>query len=824
MQAVKFVVKLYDVPSDDGAITAFDSYGSMIFVGTDKGIVHKLSVEDQALQRPATAAADSDGSSIFTTLVRSYAVAEKEKKKISRLQHSRSQPMLFVLCGRKLMVMDSAKLTPIQQITESVGAFFVSTSPPGSKTGHLICAAEKYGRRMSVFTYDVAQGKNTRPILTQELQLPEPVQVVAEGNGMICVGLRREYSMLSLRDGDARGILALGNRDPLIAVGDGEVFLRLQQTVFSLPMKAMPTAGNALKRTMRFDLEPKCLAARHPFLFAFTESHCDVFSSYDDEVVERLPLQGCLFSTVIGSGESLYAASKTRVWMVRMHGLRHQLSDLVQRYKVDDAFHLLAFHSRVSSASLQAIEVDLHILAGFAHLYHCQPNAALQHINNHLDAREIILHCAELVPARPAALEALGADEQEYWSGWTARSVHNKHWRNIEEPWAEHFKSYPVVPPSQLLPAGGGGVPNSPAAGLVLRRAGVPHKSSSSLSTGNAAEEFRSVTDDLGNTGTPMTLEMYLQQCWTDFRDELTMYLRSKLAASHSHQRRAVEYALLQLYLRSGDRRSLFRLVRFGSALHLADCESLLRDCFEFRLLAMLLRRRGRAEDAEKIFQTKLDVAAYLSAHAVAPRSADEANSTRERGDLEAPLAWPAKIDAAVSAAFAAQVRWSPSGLEDLAQPLFSDDERDEVIFAVDSLSVEYLHELVRANPNVALVTDASGTSLISLACSLLDDSNGSFERVMTVVSYLVDAGCALDSRSRHGWTAIDVLRLVQGGKYFAFATAAILAQVDVRSVSDRLLANSAACRSATAAEQLRPAVGVDGLRVHGAWAGLWRQ
>ena len=811
MQAVKFVVKLYDVPPEDGAITAFDSYGNMLFVGTDKGIVHKLAVEDQHAAPHNNSSLDCDGSSIFTTLVRSEAVAEKEKKKISRLQHSRSQPLLFVLCAKKLIVMDSAKLVAIQQIAESVGAFFVSTSPVGSKTGHLVCAAEKYGRRMSIYHFDVAQGKNTRPILTQELQLPEPVQVLAEASGMLCVGLRREYSMLSLQDGDARGILALGNRDPLIAVGDGEVFLRLQQTVFSLPMKAMPTTGQALKRTMRFDVEPKCLAARHPFLFAFCDGHCDVFSQYDDEVVERLPLQGCLFSTVIGSGESLYAASKSRVWMIRMHGLRHQLSDLVSRYKVDDAFHLLAFHSRVST-SLQAIEVDLHIMTGFAHLYHCQPNSALQHINNHLDAREIISHVPELVPEKKIPLSE---DDVAYWAGWKVSSPHNRHWKDIEVPWTETYKSFAVVPPSQLAAAvgsSGNGPPMSPAA-LALRR----NKASSSLLPGKESvaggQEYRFVTDDEGGASIPMTLATYLACCWDNFRNELTMFLRSKLAASSGHQRRAVEYALLQLYLRSGDRRAMFRLVRYGCALHLNDCEQLLRDACEFRVLEILLRRRGLGDEAAKLFATKLDVSSYLKAHKVGAKI----------------LNVPKSIEAKITAALDGQRVWSAGTTNSsnsqtanespTSQPaMFTVDERDEAIFAVEALNVEYLHDLVRSNPNIVLATDDNGTSLIGLACSLVDETL--MDRVLSMVSYLIDSGSPLSTANVQGWTPIDIIRIAHGGRFFVFVASVIVSVLDVQKTTATFVESSAACRSVIGA---MPAIGVDGSRSMGSWCGSWK-
>jgi hypothetical protein len=249
----------------------------------------------------------------------------------------------------------------------------------------------------------------------------------------------------------------------------------------------------------------------------------------------------------------------------------------------------------------------------------------------------------------------------------------------------------------------------------------------------------------------------------------------------------------------------------------------------------LLLTRRGWTDNAEKIFQTKLDVAAYLVAHI--PRGSGQlspnvATSDRSRAGQRLASRWPAKVEERIEAAIASQAVWLPTPrpaddtLPVLSSatpcPLYSDDERDEALFAVDSLQVDYLHDLIRANPNVVHVTDASGTSLISLACSLIDDTGAAtLERVLTVVSLLLDSGCGLASRNRHNWTAVDVLKSVQGGKHFAMAAAAIVAQLEERRVCDRVIASTSACR-ACSAENLHPATGVDGARCFGAWSGLW--
>lgn len=203
--------------------------------------------------------------------------------------------------------------------------------------------------------------------------------------------------MLSLRDGDARSILALNNRAPLIALGDGEVFLRLQQNVFAVSMKSMPTAGNSVRRTIHLEYEPECIIFRHPFLFAFSQNCCDVFSLYDNEVVERLPLPGVLYGSKFGSGDTIYAASGNKLWMLRIHSLRSQLAGLIHRYQVSDAFHLLSYQKR-SSAQYAMIERDLNVMAAYAHLYHGNATEAMHHFAGLVDVRELLRHLPELCP------------------------------------------------------------------------------------------------------------------------------------------------------------------------------------------------------------------------------------------------------------------------------------------------------------------------------------------------------------------------------------------------------------------------------------------
>jgi hypothetical protein len=488
MQAVKFVVKLYDIPNDEGTITAFDSFGPNLFIGTDKGTILKFLMEEgsgsaQSQQGDATASGDggsrprgpsvaADASSIFTTHVGSMLISEQPKKRIARVQHSRSHYLLFVLCARRLVVVDSQNMTQLAVICEGVGSFHVSTNtmvvnttmsntsvstvdggaaspqsqagdqPPASSSAdvdnrsvaspvagvsnssiaggkkvviHTITAAEKQGRGVGVYELEhyptTISAGNTIVRVIQELVLPEPVQSIVEYRGMLCLGLRREYSMLSLKDGDARSILALNNRAPLIALGDGEVFLRLQQNIFAVSMKTMPTAGNSVRRTIHLEYEPECIIFRHPFLFAFSQNCCDVFSLYDNEVVERLSLPGVVHGSKFGSGDTIYAASGNKLWMMRIHSLRSQLAGLIHRYQVSDAFHLLSYQKR-SSAQYGMIERDLNVMAAYAHLYHGNATEAMHHFAGLVDARELLRHLPELCPHDVQALLRAG-DEND---------------------------------------------------------------------------------------------------------------------------------------------------------------------------------------------------------------------------------------------------------------------------------------------------------------------------------------------------------------------------------------------------------------------------
>lgn len=925
MLAVRFVVKLYDVPPDDGIITAFDSFGPNIFIGTDKGAIHKFVVEDSqkiaasspsasspADSQPAAGEAGStkpvgggDASSIFTTHVGTIpSVVPQEKKRISRLQHSRTHPILFVVCSKKLIAIDSNTMTVLQVIAEGIGAFHVSSAkshaPPqqqrsksvgpagggeepqrpvdvsnlslassgstnsgNNKIVHIVCAAEKHGRGVSVFQVEfvpsLSDGKSKIVMSKlQELVLPETVDQIVEFNGMLCVGLRREYSMLSLKDGDARSILALGGKHPLMGLGDGEVFLRLHQNVFVVSMKSMPSAGHTLKRTVRFDHEPSCLVFRHPFLFSFSDQYCDVFSLYDDDVVERLPIPGVIFGSRFGTNDTIYAASENKLWMLRTHSLRSQLAGLVQRYKVNDAFHLLS-QQRRTAASFSTLERELNIMAGFAHLYHGRATDAMQHFAGYIDVRELLRHLPELCPnvvrrrlrngsspvdgtiddgtenegasflrdweneaaARSSSVDrglwTSDEDERAYEDGWSRGSPYNR--IGILAP----SSAGPASEPQQLLPSST--VSNSRSSGSSRVRSGKSISMMFGSSTKGSAAVVGCTIDELWKIvfyehpeppvqakeqqeakgknvrivpemGGPTSETVFLETCRRDLKRDLGCYLASTLPNMNRDQRRAAEFALLALSLQSRDTASAFQVIRSSTALCIREAYPLLHATCEWRLLALLLDKKGLSNRADELIASRLLVSSYLAC----PVDCAPVPSVREDSDVgnaaapthvrkrkalsittapldqsnedEAMRSFFAEYDSKYANADEARLRTelttpnpspSPSARSDCS---IVSTERNgslqELFCAVDHLDVVHIESSIRKSPLALYASDSEGSSPLMVAVSLLGSGSASqMDAVFAVASLLIDSGCKLSPKNAKGWDVTSICRMV---------------------------------------------------------------
>ncbi|RNF25341.1 uncharacterized protein Tco025E_02224 [Trypanosoma conorhini] len=865
MLAVRCLVRLYEVPPEYGKISAFDTHGGTIFAGTDRGLLLKLVVAgassfEAARQAPQSRCAGSDNAAgnsragalappdvasaplsasaeasemINTTLVR-FTLLSTMKRKIERIQHSRTHTLLFVLYEHRLVVLNSVTFSHLQTIAEHVGTFFVSDSQQNSpqRAGlHVICASELNGKGLSVFEFDASQAEGARAILAQELVLPEPVQALVTYGSIACVGMRREYSLLSLSDGSSCGVLPLGGgKQPLLAAGDGEVFMRYNHSIFSVSMRSMPS-GRVLGRTIQLKDEPLSFVVRHPFLFVFTEHYCDVFSLYDDDMSGRLMLPGCLFSSQLGRGDFLYAASKTKIWMASLHSLRQQLANLVEHFKVEEAFHLLGSQRARGSLDLQGIELELHIMAGYAYLHHCRPKEAMLHFNDHIDPRDLLLSLLECIPPGPdeyspelrallatrplkaenavaasktenitaptsgvagtrdaqAAkvapekekrdiLEGHGEVAQEvsddadggYWAQWEGPCPYNTYAGELHHAWLETFETFPLVP-----------------------------------SGGDAEREviYRQVTEWGAVTATA-----FLEHAWELFKDEVILYFRSRLRQSSDVCARAMEYALLVLALEAQDHRAAYRVVACGSSIRLEDCYDLLASLREYRLLACLLFRRGYVREANALLARRVYVSSILPPPEVRPPGAVGARSPAY---TILPEAMHVHLDrllnlsptspcpgAARTQTWGGGGRGGGGGGEGSLNVTPLPSSLTEAMYLVSKLNLPALRELLQEDLAASCTVDEEGCSLLHVLFGLLvllessdDDvtSEGKSALLNLVLScaiLLLDHGAPVSVVSTQGLSCLDVVALAAGDAVLDIILAALLADKEVKDIA----------------------------------------
>ena len=784
MIGVRIAAKLYDVPQQDGTVTACEAFGENVFLGTDLGLLQKFVV---SLEN-----GEGDSSpTIFTTHVKTEAVLDR-KKKISRIKHSPVNPCLFVLCARKLMIFDTKDLVMLREIAAGIGCFCCSFVP-GTLMDR-VCACEKAGKNVFVFEHTMNEGASSpvgmasppvktlvvntdlntvssteaneaaapatgaaapdsssagvtvsqdsaaaktstraslsevRPSINNEsspsgsptnasprmlhgqvvrqvqsLLLPEPVVTIVEYNGIICVGLHREYSMISLEDGDARSLLALNGQEPYITMADSDAYLRLHNIIFVVSMKAMPSSGsNVLRKTLPFHAEPNCVIVRHPHIFACTNESTEVYSVYDDEVVEQLPIAECAFSTSSPTSSNIFCASRGRLWMLALHTIEAQLHDLVDRYKVDDAFHLLNYCKDRSDSTER--EVELHIMAGFAHMYNNAPAYAMAHFNAHVDVREVIPYVPELIPPTATASELQDAEEKAFWEAWEPHCAYNIHRHNIEMKWGEVFRA---------LPPASAGVPKANDVAASPKDARPPREE----------EELRVDAD-----GVVWSLSRYLQTARDTLKRELTVWLQSRLDTAPPPQRRAIEFALLVLFLGFHDHRSAYALIRREKAMHIRDCRQVLEQYSFWRAFYVLALRKGENGLAEQILRDHLTYGTQPS------DGADEL------------------------AGMAMAVGGPPATTPEVQPAVACVDIQHEVFVAVESCDVTYLYDILRGDPNSMFVTDPDGNSALHVAVERAVSAPPPRRAPhFTLLSLLVDSGVSVSRKNSFGMSALDV-------------------------------------------------------------------
>lgn len=549
-RGVKLLAHLYDV--QESTITALDSYFHSVFIGLDNGTVQKLEV------------VVGEADSIHTRPLLSVAVSTSTRRhKIKKLAHSDAEPLLFVLCNRRVSMFDSATLTKLRDIDSDVATFALSTlatslpafgtplpsigskgsaAAPSSGKGTTVTAADgnapavepsstssrsmlaavtSSANFLKSSMTNAAQAelnatgtttstarpanptagggggrttalpnptivavhritcchKDTRDVLVHEYRsdvnelregghylLPEVVEVAAEHNGLLCVGMSREYSLINLSNGDSRSLLALNGRSPNLAyhAGEGNVYLIWRNALFVVPLSKLPaTSLDAISRTIPLEHEPRAVTVRYGLVFAFSAQRCEVFNSYEGEVVQQLPVADCCFvSDKVTEDDIVFCASRKQLWFMQSYTLQARLHDLVARFKIEPAFDLLRKHDQQTPA----LEHETKVAVAYAFLRRPMRSFnAVAMFNALVDVREVLRYAPGLIPLMPPHYGRRVPSLADWWSsvsplmawgppppvpvgGVTAASVP-----------LTNDESTKTVPPQQPLPVGRGG-------------------------------------------------------------------------------------------------------------------------------------------------------------------------------------------------------------------------------------------------------------------------------------------------------------------------------------------------------------------------------
>ncbi|ESL11960.1 hypothetical protein TRSC58_00281 [Trypanosoma rangeli SC58] len=535
-------------------------------------------------------------------------------------------------------------------------------------------------------------------------------------------------------------------------------------------------------------------------------------------------LPGCLFTSQLGRGDFIYAASKTKIWMASLHSLRQQLANLVEHFKVEEAFHLLGSQRAMGTLDLQGIELELHIMAGYAYLHHCRPKEAMLHFNDHIDPRDLLLSLLECIPPGPEeyspelrallARKPLKADaittseteattpltcgviftgdeqtpeassergkkhvteghsdaghedrdgaEDSYWAQWEGLCPYNTYAGELHHAWLETFETFPLVPRS-----------------------------------GDDANEviYRQVTECGAVTATT-----FLEHAWELFKDEVTLYFRSRLRQSSDVYARAMEYALLVLALEAQDHRAAYRVVAFGVSIRLEDCYDLLSSLREYRLLACLLFRRGYVREANELLALRVHVSSILPPPEIKPLDAARATSPAYKivpetmhvhlnRLLAPPLTSPHQNTARSQTGGGSSLNVT-STLTALPPSL------TEAMYLVSKLNLAALRELLQEDPEASWTVDEEGCSLLHVLFGLLVSLGRSDEDmtsegggallnlVLSCAILLLDYGTPVSVVSAQGFSCLDVVALAARDAFLDIILAALLADREVKDIA----------------------------------------
>lgn len=365
-------------------------------------------------------------------------------------------------------------------------------------------------------------------------------------------------------------------------------------------------------RSRRVEQETvRCIAVHYPHILQFSANTCSITEVNLPQVALReTGLGESSFTrqsaksvhipqiTVVVSPYSakphVYAASRTTLWMIVMEPMSSQWASLVE---ADRMFTALRWCERewsrgfIAPTVLRGMEEELRYRAGFQLLYRGRVQEGMDFLDGamNLDVRELCCLIPEcLPPVRDA--EAPHATRREEGDGhgctWRQSTAENGYWAEwhvngfnanpsrLEASWREAYRARQRRSPQKEE--------------VVYSHS---KQSSSPASSMNTA------------------VHVFLEDCWCALKERAESFILNNRERFFSGpQSRAAAYALLVLALERRDWAAAHTCC-LSPHLSVKDAYDLLSSLCEFRLLACVLWRSGRHDEADQLIRSRL----YLS-------------------------------------------------------------------------------------------------------------------------------------------------------------------------------------------------------------------
>ncbi|CAD2217483.1 hypothetical protein AGDE_14980 [Angomonas deanei] len=514
---------------------------------------------------------------------------------VQQIRKCPSEEMLFVLSNHTLTLWLSGDLTPLGVVETNVSLFCVLDPAPSSlgrrprgedsslvpTTGAKreasaeaikVCVCKNSDRQCVILEVEYDRPAGVRTVIRNRCVVPVIVVSLVSFGSVLCLGSGEGYSLLHVETGNSRPLLRSdGGQPPLSCI--------MRKTVYMTYGKSVCWTSVETKEKMHYSVPGNEVAqgmvSSFPFLFVFGQKYCSVFSVVEQAWVDEFPIVNCRHSCFGEKGGHFFAAGKDTIWLFRTSKLTHQLASLVDKGKTGEAFSLLhAKEPDLSSPHFALLNQELHLKAGYHHLYGMRVEEGIRLLSSVVDPRCIFLHFPELIPPLP----------DHYSSGLQDLLLHGAAY-----PFFTYVLRTGTPLPTSVLLEGSVALPTKGVSGYWDEFAG-----SCCYDTEPLSAAWRKKRASSGEPAVPLP--------WDRLKETLLFHLLSlKTGGLNACWGRAVDYALLVLSLESGDHALSYKVANTSQWIAVEDVHDLLIEVGEFRLLALILFRKGMIKESERI-------------------------------------------------------------------------------------------------------------------------------------------------------------------------------------------------------------------------------